>query len=266
MARQVRSLQVGTGRRTHGRRSQVLARLLVSLGVLALGAALPILAAAHAPCTAQQSVSRALGEKTVQQLPAGPLTWRLESFATKAAAEAAAGQFGIPFEARGTFWLATVGPGGGASAGGTSVAQIGPVAAPSAASYRVRVQQRVSQPGCEGDIHTHPGAEAWYMLAGEQTVVTPAGETRIAEGQGLVGPPAGTPMQLVYRGGGESDALTFLLLDAAQPNSTPATFPPGLPNTGAGAPTPTTWWPVALLGLMSLTTIAASRRLARRRA
>ena len=239
---------------------------LAPLLLIVVWATLPALAGAHAPCTAQQSVSRALGEKTVQQLPAGPLNWRLESFATKVAAEAAAGPLGIPFEARGTFWLATVGSGGGPSAGGTPVAQIGPVAAPTAASYKVRVQQRVSQPGCEGDIHTHPGAEAWYLLAGEQTVVTPAGETRIAEGQSLVGPPAGTPMQLVYRGGGESDALTFLLLDAAQPNSTPATFPPGLPNTGAGAPTPTPWWPAALLGLVSLTTIAASRRLARRRA
>ena len=249
------------------RRLKLVARRgLVPLLLLALGAALPILAAAHAPCTAQQSVSRALGEKTVQQLPAGPLAWRLESFATQAAAEAAAGPLGIPFEARSAFWLATVGSGGGASAGGTPVAQIGPVAAPTAASYKVRVQQRVSQPGCEGDIHTHPGAEAWYLLAGEQTVVTPTGETRIAEGQSLIGPPAGMPMQLVYRGTGESDALTFLLLDAAQPNSTPATFPPGLPNTGAGAPTPTPWWPAALLGLVSLTAIAASRRLARRRA
>ena len=249
------------------RRLKVVAgRGLVPLLLLALWLALPALAGAHAPCTAQQSVSKALGEKTVQQLPAGPLSWRLESFATKAAAEAAAGPLGIPFEARGTFWLATVGSGGGASAGGTPVAQIGPVAAPTAASYRVRVQQRVSQPGCEGDIHTHPGAEAWYMLAGEQTVVTPAGQTRIAEGQSLVGPPAGTPMQLVYRGSGESDALTFLLLDAAQPNSSPASFPPGLPKTGAGAHTPTTWWPAALLGLVSLATLAAGRRLARRRA
>ena len=244
----------------------VAGRGLVPLLLLALCAALPILAGAHAPCTAQQSVSRALGEKTAQQLPAGPLTWRLESFPTRVAAEAAAGPLGIPFEARGAFWLATIGSGGGPSAGGTPVAQIGPVAAPSAASYRVRVQQRVSQPGCEGDIHTHPGAEAWYMLAGEQIVVTPAGETRIAEGQSLVGPPAGTPMQLVYRGAGESDALTFLLLDAAQPNSSPATFPPGLPNTGAGAPGPTTWWPAALLSLLSLATLVAGRRLARRRA
>ena len=70
-------------------------------------------------------------------------------------------------------------------------------------------------------------------------------------------------------GSAARDALTFLLLDAAQPNSTPASFPPGLPSTGAGALTPMPWRPVVLLGLLSataLTTVATSRQRARRRA
>jgi quercetin dioxygenase-like cupin family protein len=211
--------------------------------MMATVAVLPTGVAAHDPCTATQSVSKGLGEKTTKQLPAGPLYWRLETFATKAAADGAAGPTAISFEAGGKAWLATLAARGGSTAGGTLVADIGPLPAPQAAEYRLRVQQRVSQPGCEGDIHSHPGAEAWYMLAGEQTVITPGREQRITAGQSLVGPPGGTPMQLAYRGTGESDALTFLLLDAAQPNSTPATLPspspsspplPGPPKTGAG--------------------------------
>jgi quercetin dioxygenase-like cupin family protein len=209
-------------------------RGLLPLFMVAVLAALPAGAAAHDPCSATQSVSKGLGEKLTKQLPAGPLYWRLETFATKAAAEGAAGPLAISFEAGGKPWLATLGARGGSTAGGTLIADIGPLPAVEAAEYRLRVQQRVSQPGCEGDIHTHPGAEAWYMLAGEQTVITPKGEQRITAGQSLVGPPSGTPMQLAYRGTGESDALTLLLLDAAQPNSTPATFSPGLPDTGAG--------------------------------
>ena len=131
-------------------------------------------------------------------------------------------------------WLATLAARGGATAGGTPVAEIGPLPLPTAAEYRLRVQERISQPGCEGDMHTHPGAEAWYMLAGEQTVITLQGETTITAGQTLVAPPPGHPMQLAYRGTGTSDALTFLALDAAQPNSSPATFTPALPNTGGG--------------------------------
>lgn len=215
-------------------------RALIPTLLLAILAVLPTGVAAHDPCSATQSVSKGLGEKTTKQLPAGPLYWRLETFAAKAAADGAAGATSISFEAGGKAWLATLAARGGTSAGGTLVAEIGPLTAPQAAEYRLRVQERVSQPGCEGDIHNHPGAEAWYMLAGEQTVITPSGEQRITAGQSLVGPPGGTPMQLAYRGTGESDALTFLLLDAAQPNSTPATFPPpplipgGLPITGGG--------------------------------
>lgn len=203
--------------------------------------------AAHAPCSATQSVSKGLGEKLSQQLPAGPLYWRLETFATKAAADGAAGPHAISFEAGGKAWLATLAARGGATAGGTLVVDIGPLPEVKATEYRLRVQQRVSQPGCEGDIHSHPGAEAWYMLAGEQTVITPGKDQTIIVGQSLVGPPTGTPMQLAYRGKGESDALTFLLLDAAQPNSSPATMPsaspshpthPGLPITGAGGSQP----------------------------
>ena len=208
---------------------------------------------AHAPCTAAQSASKGLGEQTARQLPAEPLHWRLETFGSKAAAEGAAGPLAIPFEAGGRAWLATLGAPGEATTGGTLVADIGPLPAVRAAEYRLRVQQRVTQPGCEGDIHTHPGAEAWHMLAGEQTVVTPAGERRVGPGESLVGPPSGTPMQLAYRGAGESDALTFLLLDAAQPNSSPASLPaPGLPNTGAGggASPPAPVGAFALGGLM----------------
>jgi quercetin dioxygenase-like cupin family protein len=223
--------------RTLGRRARLCALIPILLMMLAV-AALPMAAAAHAPCSATQSVSKGLGEKTSPQLPAGPLYWRLETFATKAAADGAAGPFAISFEAGGKAWLATLAARGGATAGGTLVADIGPLPEVKAGEFRLRVQQRVSQPGCEGDIHNHPGAEAWYMLAGEQTVITPAGERRIGPGESLVGPPTGTPMQLAYRGSGESDALTFLLLDAAQPNSAPATLPvampSGLPVTGAG--------------------------------
>ena len=191
-------------------------------------------AAAGAPCSPTQSVSKTLSDKSVGQVPAGALFWRVETFPTLAAAQGAVTPLGSAVEAGGRAWLITLGPHGGATPGATPVAELGPLTIPNAAEYKLRVQQRVSQPGCEGDVHTHPGAEAWYVLAGEQTVVTPAARTRVTAGQGLVGPAPGTPMQLAYAGTGESDVLTFLVLDASQPVSAPAAFAPGMPQTGAG--------------------------------
>lgn len=188
-----------------------------------------------APCSATQSVSKTLGEKSVTQLPTGALFYRLESFTTLTAAQSAAGPLGVAAEASGTAWLLTLGPQGGASAGALVVAELGPLTIPSAQEYKLRLQQRVSQPGCEGEIHTHPGAEAWYLLAGEQTVISAAGQVRMVAGEGLVGPAPGSAMQLAYTGTAISDVLTFLVLDGAQPASTPATLPmPGLPATGEG--------------------------------
>ena len=188
-----------------------------------------------APCTPAQSTSKTLGEKPIAQLPTGTLTYRLDTFLTLAAAQAAAGPLGVAAEASGKAWLLTLGPQGGTSTGGTLVTELGPLVIPSATAYTLRLQQRVSQPGCEGDAHTHPGAEAWYLLAGEQTISSNAGQARLVAGQGLVGPAPGTPMQLAYTGTAMTDALTFLILDSAQPASTPATLAPAtMPATGGG--------------------------------
>src|SRR5688572_6234410 len=77
---------------------------------------------------AQQAlVVKALAEKKVTELPAGPLFWRLENFPTLAQAEAAAGPMGLAAESGGKVWLFTLGAAGGASVGGTKLAEVGPL-------------------------------------------------------------------------------------------------------------------------------------------
>src|SRR3989442_15587506 len=69
--------------------------------------------------TAQQAlVVKALAEKKVTELPAGPLFWRLENFPTLAQAQVAAGTTGLVAESAGKGWLFTLGGAGGASVGG----------------------------------------------------------------------------------------------------------------------------------------------------
>ncbi len=91
-------------------------------------------------------VIKALSEKRVTKLPAGPLVWRLETFATLAAARAAEGPLGIVAESTGQIWLFTLGPAGGASPGGVRVAEIGPVSIAPAAQYLLRINESSGPP------------------------------------------------------------------------------------------------------------------------
>ncbi|HEX5504852.1 MAG TPA: hypothetical protein VFW96_19700, partial [Thermomicrobiales bacterium] len=123
---------------------------------LLLWCALPLVAGAQ-PALAVKTLT----DKTVTQAPAGPLYWRLETFATKAAAEAAAGPTGLAVELGGTAYLATLGPAGGATAGGTRVAELGPLHLPAAARYLLRAGAMTGPPGGDSPVHMHPGAEVY---------------------------------------------------------------------------------------------------------
>ena len=72
-------------------------------------------------------VVKALVEKKVDKLPAGPLFWRVETFATLAQAQAAAGPMSLAAESNGKAWLFTLGPSGGSSPGGTKMVEVGPI-------------------------------------------------------------------------------------------------------------------------------------------
>jgi hypothetical protein len=86
-------------------------------------------------------VIKPLIEKNVTELPPGPLFWRVESFATLARAQAAAGQLGLVTESGGKVWLFTLGPAGGSSDGGTKMAEIGPLPSIVAPVYLLRVNE-----------------------------------------------------------------------------------------------------------------------------
>jgi hypothetical protein len=84
----------------------------------------------HEPSTAiaqQALVVKALSEKKVTELPSGPLFWRLENLPALVQAQAVAGRTGLTVESGGKVWLFALGPAGGSSAGGTKVAEVGPL-------------------------------------------------------------------------------------------------------------------------------------------
>jgi len=197
-------------------------RLLTGMiGVLVFGLSLaPLTAAAQ-----QALVVKALAEKTITELPTGPLYWRLENFPTRAQAEAAAGPAGLVAESGGKVWLVTLGPSGGSSASGVKVAEVGPLPKVVAKQYLLRINEASGSPGSITTIHTHPGSEAFYVVAGEQSIRTAEGTIRVSVGQPETGPGGDTPLQVYNSGPTELHALVMFLVDASKPFSSPAKLP-----------------------------------------
>jgi hypothetical protein len=164
-------------------------------------------------------------EKKVADLPAGALFWRLETFPTLADAQAHAGPHALAAEADGKAWLFTLGPAGGTSDGATKVAEVGPLPALTATQYLLRINEASGPPGSVTNVHFHPGSEAFYVLAGEQSIRTPRGTIKVRPGQPESGPGTETPVQVSSSGSENLHALVMFMVDATKPFSTPAAFP-----------------------------------------
>lgn len=173
--------------------------------------------------SSQQSlVVKPLAEKKVSELPAGTLVWRIDTFPTLAAAQAAAGTWALAVESAGKAWLFTLGPAGGASQGGAKVAEVGPIPRITAAQYLLRINEASGPPGSISPVHTHPGSEAFYVIAGEQTIRSPNGVMRVSVGQPEAGQGADVPMQVSSTGTTNLHSLVMFVVDAARPFSSPA--------------------------------------------
>jgi len=174
---------------------------------------------------AQQAIffANTLAEMKVAELPAGSLFWRLENFPTLAQAQAAAGPTALAFESGGKVWLFTLGPAGGSSpGGGTKVTEIGPIPRVVAPQYLLRITEASGIPGSMGNVHTHPGSEAFYVVAGELSIRSPDGVMRVAVGHPKTGHGADVPMQASSSGSTNLHALVMFVVDATRPFSSSA--------------------------------------------
>ena len=140
-----------------------------SLLVLTTCVAVAIAGLVLSPLTAsaQKFEVKSVAEKKIQQLPPGPLFWRIDNFPTLAQAQAAAGPTGLAAEVAGKVWLFTLGPKGGSSPGGSKIAEIGPVPPIDAPEYLLRINNTGGPPGVKTPVHTHPGSETFYVLTGQ---------------------------------------------------------------------------------------------------
>ncbi len=175
---------------------------------------------------AQQALMiRPLAERKVTDLPSGELFWRIENYPSKEAAQAAAGTWSLVTEAAGKVWLFTLGPAGGSSPGGMKVAEVGPIPRVPAPQYLLRINEASGPPGSVTPVHSHPGSEAFYVLAGEQSIRGPHRTLLVKAGTSEAGQGAGMAMQVSSSGSRELESLVMFVVDATQPFSSPASLP-----------------------------------------
>jgi hypothetical protein len=162
--------------------------------------------------------------KKLSELPAGPLYWRIENFQTldQAQGAAAASPTSLAAAVSGKVWLFTLGPKGPTTPGGTKVAEIGPVPVFAAPEYLLRINHAGGPPGSKTPVHSHPGSESFYVLAGQVGQRTPHGVIRTEAGQSMVGHGPDIPMEVFSSGTTDLDQLVMFLLDATRPASVPA--------------------------------------------
>ncbi|MBY5887206.1 cupin domain-containing protein [Rhizobium ruizarguesonis] len=202
---------------------------LRSLGVRHIGALMISLSAFGLMTSATLSEEnkffiKPMVEKKITELPSGPLYWRLENFPTLKQAQDAAGPTSLVAEVADKIWLFTLGPKGGSTPGGIKVAEIGPLPPVKASEYLLRVNHAGGAPGTKTAIHTHPGSEVFYVLAGKVGQKTPHGVTYTEAGMTMTGHGADTPMEVFNAGTTDLDELAIFVVDANRPFSSPASL------------------------------------------
>jgi len=153
--------------------------------------------------------------------------WHLRTFETRKEADAAKSATGLVVEEDGRVWLSEFGPRDSAPRGGKAIAVVGPMQLPPAKSYSAVLSYAVMRPGDNSRVHTHPGPEGWYVIAGEQCLETPAGASRARAGD-VMTVPANVPMELNATGTVLRLAFALVIHDSTGDRGIPSEWkPPG---------------------------------------
>jgi quercetin dioxygenase-like cupin family protein len=151
--------------------------------------------------------------------------WHLRAFPSRKAAEAVKSATGIVVEEAGRVWLSEFGPRNAAPRAGEAVAIVGPMQLPPATSYTAVLSYAVMRPGDSSRVHTHPGPEGWYVLAGEQCLETPDGANRARAG-GTSTVRSNIPMELNVTGTTLRRAFALVIHDSAHERGTASDWKP----------------------------------------
>jgi hypothetical protein len=169
---------------------------------------------------------RSVAERTVDVLPPSPVYWRIEVFPSFSAAAARANndRYALAARVSGRNWLFTLGGPDQRTPGGRTVAVIGPIAIPRASRYLLKINHAGGPPGSETPVHTHPGAEAIYVLKGQISQRTPMGTMNAGPAQTVNAKTPEMVMQIRSLGQSPLEQLVMFVVDADRPFSPPSKF------------------------------------------
>jgi len=176
--------------------------------------------------------------KELGVVPPGTLFWHLYTYPDLAAAKANVGPRGMVAQSFGKFWVYTIEQKEWSPKAGERVAVVGPLPHEAGKAYTARYMEAVFGPNTSTRVHTHSGAEAWYVLGGAQCLETPEGTTVVRAGEGSV-VREGPPMVLSSVGTEKRISVLLVLHDSSKPWSTVQTEwkPKGLCAQTANTPT-----------------------------
>ena len=200
----------------HGRQPP----LLKAFAGVVLGVAL-----AAAPSHAVEGPgANALASVPLVELPPGPIYWHLDTYQSRAEADALSGPLSTVAEAFDRVWLFTIAEASWRPAGGVRIATIGPLRLNrDGRRYAASYMQAATSPGFQTDVHQHGGPEALFTLSGEVCVETPEGKLIGRAGGAPLLINGEVPMRLTSVGSGTRSSLVLILHDATQPWKVPAT-------------------------------------------
>jgi quercetin dioxygenase-like cupin family protein len=148
-----------------------------------------------------------------------PVFWHIDQFESAERAQAGVGPSSIAFQARGAWWLMSVGPETEDHHGGRHVAQVKLSPLPAADAYTMVVISAYIPAGMTSRVHFHSGVEAIYDVDGEQCLETKKKAYQMKEGDMLV-LSTGTVMRLVATGTKPRRAFGVIVHDSSKPSVT----------------------------------------------
>lgn len=162
-----------------------------------------------------------LADDPVGRLSSSQVFWYLDTYATRAAAQADKGPQGVVVESMGKIWLMTIEHENWKSAHGTRVGEVGPIPIHAGEKYSAQLMEADFTPGMMAPEHIHSGPEAWFNVSGETCLETSDGHMQIGRAGGPpVIVPAGLAMHLTATGTEERRSLVLILHDSSKPPTT----------------------------------------------
>lgn len=192
--------------------------LLMSTQLVAQGVATPGDTCKPASQRTKEIGCWILAENSVGQLAESQVFWHLDSYSTRAAAQADKGPQGTVVESFGKVWLMTIANEKWKPAHGTRVAEIGPLPVVAGEKYTAQFMEASFTPGMTAPPHKHSGPEAWYAVGGKTCLETSDGRMQISRiGGAPVIVPMGLSMHLTAIGTELRRSIVLILHQSSQP-------------------------------------------------